>query len=239
MSRMPFLPSFLPSLSPSLTASRSQCSQPLTECISDPAEQKQGAGGRGGSWHDPRIKIRKYLGFFLPRPPHPLPLSRFFLWLMGRSPSVRRLGDKLHFVCRARLLSHSTSLSPLCISAIKRFGSDQALVEPRDFQPGDVSDHAIHSTELPPAERFHSLRPLYVLFPPSVSGARVSPPPPFCNWLLTWTSGIPPITDLFLHQRGERDAENQRLFALNLSGSGNPEYAIHRVVEPEIDHIES
>ena len=53
----------------------------------------------------------------------------------------------------------------------------------------------------------------------------------------------------FLQQRGQAERRGRMgraetkdsffSFALNLSGSGNPEYAIHRVVEPEIDHVES
>ena len=39
--------------------------------------------------------------------------------------------------------------------------------------------------------------------------------------------------------KGRGEQKTRFSFALNLSGSGNPEYAIHRVVEPEIDHIES
>ena len=152
---------------------------------------------------------------------------------MGRSPSVRRLSDKLHFMYRARLLYLSRSL---CISAIKIFGSDQAL-EPRVFQPGDVSDRPSIPRNCRRTERFHSLRPLYVTFYWGQGlflslglrilgwGAHI--------WLLTRTSGIPPSlftststgTQAGRGKETRRDAEDKRLgisFALNLSGSGNP-----------------
>jgi hypothetical protein len=170
---------------------------------------------------------------------------------MGRSPSVRRLSDKLHS-CIARgfyLIPHSL-LS--CISAIKRFGSDQAL-EPRVFQPGDVSDHPLHEIA---ANR--KISQPSALFMSDSSGVRVCSSPrspelgfllPPSKWLLTWTSGIPPPPSLIFFTstgdkrgrgKGTRGEQKTRFsFALNLSGSGNPEHAIHRVVEPEIDHTES
>jgi hypothetical protein len=89
-----------------------------------------------------------------------------------------------------------------------------------------------------------------LLFPRSPELWRFPPSSKRATYLDLWD---PPISDLILHQwggqykrgkgvkgRGEQKKDTIfRSFALNLSGSGNPEYAIHRVVEPEIDHIES
>jgi hypothetical protein len=75
--------------------------------------------------------------------------------------------------------------------------------------------------------------------PPRSPELGFPPLPPFPTGYLPGPLGSLPSLIFFHINGGERDAENQRLFALNLSGSGNPEYAIHRVVEPEIDHIES
>ena len=47
------------------------------------------------------------------------------------------------------------------------------------------------------------------------------------------------IAHLFTSTGTKRDAEAKIRFHRALSGKGNPGYAIHRVVEPEIDHIES
>jgi hypothetical protein len=106
--------------------------QPLTECISDPTEQKQGARS---SWHDPRrikwklfwpVSLLAFFPFFL------------FLWLMGRSPSLVGLATNsaLRFF----------SLSSLCGIRYKENGPDQAS------NPVIFDNLTIHSTELSPNE---------------------------------------------------------------------------------------
>jgi hypothetical protein len=164
---------------------------------------------------------------------------------MGRSLPVRRLSDKLHVVYRARLfISHSTTLSLLCcISAIKRLDPIRSCQW--NTLEISVSDHPFHGIA---AGRKISQPAAFALFmsgqglqtPPSVSAPELGFPPLYLGF------SDPPST--FSHQRGQvgrgggkrRGEQKTRFsFALNLSGSGNPEYAIHRVVEPEIDHIES
>ena len=176
---------------------------------------------------------------------------------MGRSSSVRRLSDKLHSCIARGFLSHLHTLRvALCISAIKRLDP----IKPWNFETSSLVMHlTIHSTELPPTERFHSLRS--ALCQDLVESGFCSPlglrgfppllPLPFPNGYLPGLLRSPPLSDLILHQRDGGQAgkgkkgrgETKRLdfsrTPLTLSGSGNPEYAIHRVVEPEIDHIES
>ena len=84
--------------------------------------------------------------------------------------------------------------------------------------------------------------------PPSVSGggSGVFFSPFFPNGYSTYL-GLLGSPFSFFYNNGDKEREKGTrgdkrlvfLFALNLSGSGNPEYAIHRVVEPEIDHVES
>lgn len=97
---------------------------------------------------------------------------------------------------RARLLYLIPTLSFLCTSAIKRFGSDQAL-EPRVFQPGDAFDHPFHGIAAgrkisqPFAALFMSdSSGVRVLLLPSVSGAWVFPSP-FPNGYLPGLLGSP------------------------------------------------
>ena len=144
---------------------------------------------------------------------------------MGRSLSVCRLSDKLH-LCIARgfyLIPLSRSVA---YPAIKIFGSDQALEPPsRNLQPGDGSDRpflgiAADRKTFTASALFMSGSPEFL-----PSGLLGFPRPP-----------RHPRQAGRGREGGKGDTENKRQCALNFSGSGNPEYAIHRVVEPEIDH---
>lgn len=146
-----------------------------------------------------------------------------FLWLMGRSPSLRRLSDKLHW-CIARGFPF---LSSLWYPAIKKNRSDQAP-GPRDFQP--EPDHPFHGIC---ADR-PTDRDLYV------SSSR--------DMLLSGTLPFQTATSIFyfftstgtrrgVGEREEGTRAEGGFFVAPVSGRGNPGYAIHRVVEPEIDHI--
>jgi hypothetical protein len=101
-------------------------------------------------------------------------------------------------------------------------------------------DHS-HSTEFPPTEKLS-----ITTLPPYVSfvcwGFGIAPLRiirtlglsfSFQKRPLTWAC----ISDQIFTSTG--DAEAKIRFRRALSGKGNPGYAIHRVVEPEIDHIES
>jgi hypothetical protein len=167
------------------------------------------------------------LVFFSSSSPPSLPLFCFFLWLMGRSPSVRRLSDKLHSCIARGFLSHLHTLRvALCISAIKRFGSDQAL-EVRDIQPGDASDHPFHGIAAdrkisqPSLSFMSDSSGVRVLLSPRSPG--ISPPSPFPNgYYLPGLLRSPSISDLILHQRGGQAGKGEK-------GRGEQKDSIFRV----------
>ena len=155
---------------------------------------------------------------FLPPPPLLFPyfVSSFGLWA-DLLPSVG-LATNSTRVSREAFYLIST-LSLLCISAIKRFVSDQAL-EPRVFQPGDVSDHPPHGIA---ADR--KISQPSALFMSDSGGVRVcsSPRSPELGFFLPspfqmatypdfWDPPPPlPISDLFYHtSTGDKRGEGER-----------------------------
>ena len=157
---------------------------------------------------------------------------------MGRSPSVVGLATN-----SARGLFFLPKVPSLSALRYKENGPDQAP-DVETCSQVMFDRLTIHSTEFPPTGKGFTTSPSLCHFqwgvqdcPPPLSGTRV-----FLQAAATLASRISDHFFFFTStgtRRGERERRAKIRSRRAKSGKGNPGYAIHRVVEPEIDHIES